>query len=402
MRVLITNLILANHTGTELLVEQTAWWLRKAGHTPVIYAPYVGEVGMRMRRRGHLVFDRISHIGIPPDVIHGHHTGPTMTALAAFPDVPAMFVMHSAAEFDRPPCHPNIRRYFSVSSFLRESWSTPEVPIERFEILGNPVDTDLLSLRPALPPRPATALIVAKLPTQLEAIRAACANRGLKLKEVGWGVDRVSDDLPALFQRADIVFASGRSAFEAMTSGCAVVLTEGAGTFGMVTAETIDQIIDLNGSSRLMSRRPTTQTLTDAIDSYDPRNAALVTQRVRDVNSLDVHGERLLAIYEDLRTSGPVKGNDGMALANFIEAYVPGFGFDQWCALIRHLPARPIMPLSRPALLNPAAGHDDDLGNGFNDIETLRKHLNARMNSRSWRITSPLRGLKRMITSLRA
>lgn len=402
MRVLITNLILANHTGTELLVEQTAWWLRKAGHTPVIYAPYVGEVGMRMRRRGHLVFDRISHIGIPPDVIHGHHAGPTMTALAAFPDAPAMFVMHSTTEFDRPPLHPNIRRYFGVSSFLREFWSTPEIPIERFEILGNPVDTDLLSLRPALPPRPATALVVAKLPIQLESIRAACASRGLKLKEVGWGIDRVSDDLPALFQQADIVFASGRSAFEAMTSGCAVILTEGAGTLGMVTVETIDQVIDLNGSSRLMTKRPTTQTLTDAIDSYDPRDAALVTQRVREVSSLDVHGERLQAIYEDLRASGPVKCNDGMATANFMEAYVPGFGFDRWCTLMQHLPDRPIMPLSRPAPLNPVAGHDDDLVNGFRDTETLRKHLNTVMNSSSWKITSPLRGLMRMIASRKA
>lgn len=367
----------------------------------MIYAPYVGEVGMRMRRRGHLVFDRISHIGIPPDVIHGHHSGPAMTALAAFPDVPAMFVAHSVAEFDRPPSHPSIRRYFAVSSFLREFWSTPDVPLERFEILGNPVDTNALSLRPALPVRPATALVVAKLPGQLEAIRAACASRGLKLKEVGWGIDKVSDDLPALFQRADIVFASGRSAFEAMASGCAVVLTEGAGTFGMVTTETLDRVTELNGSSRLLSLRPSVQTLTDAIDSYDPRNAAQVAQRVRDVKSLDVHGERLLAIYEELRASGPVPSSDSMALANFIEAYVPGFGFDQWCALVRHLPPRPMMPLIRTAPLNPPAGHDDDLANGFNDVEAMRKHLTTITNSSSWKITSPLRGLKRMIASRR-
>lgn len=405
MRVLITNLILANHTGTELLVEQTAGWLRKAGHTPVVYAPYLGEVGLRMRRRGNLVFDRIDHIGVPPDVIHGHHAAPTMTALAAFPDVPAMFVMHSIAEFDRPPLHPNIRRYFSVSSFLREFWATPELPMERFEILGNPVDNDLLSLRPALPSRPRTALIVAKYPIQLEAARAACARRGLTLEEAGLGVGRVSDNLPALFQNADIVFASGRTAFEAMASGCAVVLTEGNGTFGMVTSETIDQVIDLNGSSRLLFKRPTTQTLTDAIDSYDPQNASLVTQRVRKVSSLDAHGERLTAIYEDLSASGPVKGADGAgpALAKFIEAYVPGIGFDRWCALTRHLPARPMMPLSKAPIFDPVTGRsEDDLENGFNDTEILRKHLDAITNSISWKMTSPLRRLKRMIVQPRA
>ena len=43
-----------------------------------------------------------------------------MTALAAFPAVPALFVSHSvAAEFDRPPVHPNILRYFAVSFLVR-------------------------------------------------------------------------------------------------------------------------------------------------------------------------------------------------------------------------------------------------------------------------------------------
>lgn len=36
MRVLITNIVLAMRTGTEMVVEQLADWLRRQGHAPVL------------------------------------------------------------------------------------------------------------------------------------------------------------------------------------------------------------------------------------------------------------------------------------------------------------------------------------------------------------------------------
>ena len=101
-----------------------------------------------------------------------------MTALAAFPSVPALFVSHSAeAEFDRPPFHPRIIRYFGVSEFLCEFRATAAIPYSRFEILGNPVDLAAFPLRPRLAPRPSSALHVAKYGSQVEIVRRACAAR---------------------------------------------------------------------------------------------------------------------------------------------------------------------------------------------------------------------------------
>ncbi len=210
MKILITNILLAMRTGTELLVEQTADWLRQHGHSPIIYAPLVGPLGEGMISRGHRVHDRIEQIQEPPDVIHGHHAGPTMTALAAFPSVPAMFVANSAeSEYDRPPRHPNIRGYFAVSQFLRERWASRDIPAASFGILGNPVDLRLFPPRPPLPERPRKALLLAKYDTQLDALREACRRCGLEVEEVGSGVGRVVGDLPARFREADIGFARG-------------------------------------------------------------------------------------------------------------------------------------------------------------------------------------------------
>lgn len=395
MRILLTNIALAMRTGTELLIEQTADWLRDAGHTPVIYTPLVGPIGTEMRKRGHLVFDRISQVQVPPDVIHGHHAGPTMTALAAFPSVPAMFVAHSAeAEFDRPPLHPNIRRYFCVSTFLREFWATLEVPQSRIDILGNPIDADRLPPRDALPARPKSALLVAKYGSQVDAVRTACASHGLVLEEVGEGVGRVTSDLPSMFKNADIVFASGRSALEAAASGCAVVLTERSGTHGIVSSKDIDRVIDLNWGIRLLAHRPTAQRLIDAIDHYDAPDAAAVRNRIRERCSLNSHGERLLRVYEEIRQAGPRADHREQAVASFLESYVPSLGMERWRVLARCLPPEAFVPpgsiMSNAVLPEP----EDELLEARHQIHALSDRLDLITNSTSWRLTAPLRFLK--------
>lgn len=386
MRILITNIALALRTGSELLVEQTADWLRDAGHTPVIYSPLVGPIGTQMRKRGHLVFDRIGQVQIAPDVIHGHHAGPTMTALAAFPSVPAMFVSHSAeAEFDRPPYHPNILRYFSVSTFLREFWASPEIPFDRIEVLGNPVDTRQLTPRPPLPRKPANALMVAKYGTQVDLIRKACAARGLKLDEVGDGVGCVTDDLPAMFRRADIVFASGRSALEAVATGCAVILTERNGTYGMVRSDAIDHVISFNWGIRLLSHPPTEQLLIEQIDNYDADDATAARDRVRQTRSLDMHGSRLLRIYETLKSEGPANQNKERAVASFMESYVPSLGWERWRVLANCLPRDPFIPPDTTIPQRYLPEPDDRLQAVQNEIESLKKKLEAKAKPSFWR-----------------
>src|SRR4051794_31662301 len=92
LTILITNIALFTRSGTEVVVEQLSDGLRRRGHRPVVFAPLLGPLAAKMRARGHVVIDK--PIGLPtrPDVIHGHHTGPVMAALAANPRVPALFV----------------------------------------------------------------------------------------------------------------------------------------------------------------------------------------------------------------------------------------------------------------------------------------------------------------------
>ena len=81
LRVLITNTALATHAGSELWVRDVATALLARGHTPIAFSPDLGAVAEELRRQTIPVVDRLDAVGVPLDLIHGHHHLETMTAL---------------------------------------------------------------------------------------------------------------------------------------------------------------------------------------------------------------------------------------------------------------------------------------------------------------------------------
>src|SRR5687768_13409262 len=95
LRVLLTNRILAHRTGTELYVRDVAVELLRRGHLPVVYSPQLGPLAAEIRDCTVPVVDDLAKVADVPDIIHGHHGLETLTALLAFPGVPAVSVCHS-------------------------------------------------------------------------------------------------------------------------------------------------------------------------------------------------------------------------------------------------------------------------------------------------------------------
>lgn len=336
MRILITNTSLSGRTGTEIFVAQLAEKLRSRGHEVLLYSPLVGELGLKLRSQGHFVYERIEDIHEAPDVIHAHHVGPTICALAAFPGTPAIFIMHSVdAEYDAPPLHPQIASYHAVSSFIRKQRATSALPAAKIGIVRNAVDLARFRMKSVINTRPERASAVINNREGLQLIRAACITTGLVLEEIGPGVGRVLDDLPKAFESADIVFASGRSALEALASGCAVVLTGGGRFGGLVQPRSIDLALELNLGVRTLNDRLTQSALEAAIRLYASPDVIAVSKRVRELASLDEQAQKLEALYLNAIERPSDLRNASRMLARLIEAYVPSHGELPWQRLTR-------------------------------------------------------------------
>src|SRR3954469_680530 len=142
LRVLLTNRVLDQRTGTELWVRDVALRLLRRGHTPIVYSPRPGAVAAEIRSQTIPVVDDLASVAEPPDIIHGHHGLETLTALLAFPRVPAVSVCHSWVGWaDRPVVFPRIRRYLAVDDTCRDRLVTEHgIAPERVEVVLNAVD----------------------------------------------------------------------------------------------------------------------------------------------------------------------------------------------------------------------------------------------------------------------
>lgn len=304
LRILITNTTLATRTGTELYVRDLARALTACGHLPIIYSTDLGPIAEELRAATIPVVDDLNAVAEPPDVIHGHHHPETMTALMHFPTVPGIFFCHDwVAWHDEAPHFPRLLRYAAVSHALRDRLVMQHgVPPERVRVMLNFVDLAAFKPRSPLPPRPARALFFSHS-AQGEVVAhvgAACARAGIALDVVGAGVGKVVIDPAALLAGYDLVFASGRSALEALAVGAAVVVCDRRGIGPLVTSGGLVQLRELNFGLRVLCGPVTVDAVSRAIAAYDPIDAAVVHRRIRAEAGLDAAVAAHVALYREV------------------------------------------------------------------------------------------------------
>jgi len=313
VRVLITNMRMAGFSGSEVAAELAADGLRRAGHEPVIYAPALGEQAERMRVRGHVVADRLSAIPFKPDVIHAQHSSPTLMAMTAFPDVPAVHVCHSARFAQEAPIlHPQVRRFVAVDDLCRQRCLADGAPADRLSIVHNPVDLLRFVERPPLP-------------DQRQAVAVACKARGIAFDELGSAVGNVAPNLEAILPQYDVVFATARMALEAAAVGCAVIVADGRGVRGMLTSEVWTEWRLQNLGARLLAEPVTSDALIKALDAYDPKDAAQVTRQVRADADLTDYVAAMTRLYHAAIEEGVTASASELRAANaaLLEDWLP-------------------------------------------------------------------------------
>src|SRR5262245_48140026 len=289
LRILLTNRVIAQRTGTELYIRDLATGLLRRGHFPVVYSPRLGPLASEIRRDTIPVVDDLANVAEPPDIIHGQHGLETLTALLAFPRVPAISVCHSWIGWaDEPVPFPRIRRYVAVDDTCRHRLvSEHGIAPERVAVVLNAVDLRRFRPRAPLPPRPARALIFSnssgEQAAHVKAIREACARTDIAVEIAGFKSGRTLERPQETLGSYDIVIAKAPAALEAAAVGTAVVLCDVAGAGPIVTTANFAARRRLNFGMRALRETPTVEGIVRQIVLYDAADAAAVSRQVREL-----------------------------------------------------------------------------------------------------------------------
>jgi glycosyl transferase family 4 len=302
LTVLITSVWLDNRGGVASAIRDITQGLLRRGHRPIVYSPHLGDPAHDLRRHGVAVVDDLSLIAEAPDVIHGQHLIQTAEALLRFPGTPAIQMCHAFLFWQEGPARfPQIYRYVAVDQAVRDRLvHTEGVAPEQVEVIHNAVDLARFPARPApLPKKPARALAFTKSPAHLPLIEAACRRHGIALEVLGRGGGRVTSHPEAELVKYDLVFGAARTALEALTAGCAVVVCDQRGLAGMATCANLPQLRPLNFGLRSLVHPVSVDRLADEIARYDAEDATQAALQMRSMASVEPVLDRLLQLYAE-------------------------------------------------------------------------------------------------------
>jgi len=287
-RILITNNTLALQAGSERFVCDLAQALLRRGFQPTVYSTILGETAAELHRHTIPVTGDLNTLREPPHLIHGQHHLETMTAITRFPDIPAIYVCHGWLPWEEhPPISPNIRHYVAVDDLCRERLlATTPVPSDQISVIYNSVDMTRFIRRSALPSQPKSALIFsnrAHIDNFGGTIVKACQKAGIeKIDFMGQLSGAVSHQPENTLGDYDLVFAKGRSALEAVATGCAVVVADTYGLAGIVGMNDLPRLRRLNFGIRALQEEPiTVDSVLRVLKTYDANNSMAATDWVR-------------------------------------------------------------------------------------------------------------------------
>lgn len=334
LKILFTNIWLNNYGGSEAVVRDLVIGSIRRGHRPIVYTPKSGDVAQELRSRGVAVITDLRMLAEAPDIIHAHHVIPCAEALIRFPGVPAIHVCHAFESWIEAPAHfPQIGAYVAVDEACRDRLvHTEGIDPARVLVLPNAVDLKRVPQRTRpLPDRPRRALAFGKAAGVAE-VRSACAALSIEFAamgyEVGLPTSRPENELVGF----DLVFASARSALEALCCGSAVIVCDGRGIAGLVTSGNFAMLRQRNFGLRSLAAPMSVEGLIENIQRYDCDDANAVCALARSEADLEKLLDEFDRLYTDVlsgarRPSIP-NGAHEAAVTGFLHDYLPRHPID--------------------------------------------------------------------------
>jgi hypothetical protein len=231
-----------------------------------------------------------------------------------------------------------MHHYFAVDNTRREFLVQRGIALNKITVLHNSVDLQRIPPRPApLPQRPQKALAFTKTAGQIPALREVCNRLGLSFATLGHGTQQPSATPEHDLVQADLVFATGRSALEALCSGAAVVVGDARGLAGLATTANYTELRDLNFGESAFTRPLTVEAVEAEIAKYNRADAQALTAKIRQEADLERLLDKLECFYRQAISSHsrPKRQDLCDGIVDFLSEWRP-FRWEESKALHEH------------------------------------------------------------------
>jgi glycosyltransferase involved in cell wall biosynthesis len=330
MRILLTNIWMTGRGGSESVTRDLARGLITLGHSPTVYTPLIGQPGRELEASGVPVIDDLRLLREPPDIIHGHHSVPTVEAIVRFPRAPVVNVCHAwSFGVEAPVSFPQVQFHVGVDEVCMERIAhSPGIDPSRIYLIPNGVELKRIPARPRrLSSRPQKAVAFGKATALLPILLGICADKGIELEAIGPPIGRPVAGPEAVLVKADLVFASARAALEALCAGCAVVVCDERGIAGRATTQNYKELRSNNFGLRCLTRPASAANLRSEIESYDAGDAEALAAIAREEADFAKVIDQYLQLYrrsiEDMRLRPVVEEDYALALSGFLRDVLP-------------------------------------------------------------------------------
>ncbi|WP_460709854.1 hypothetical protein [Nocardioides dilutus] len=253
----------------------------------------------RLRRGGFEVHDEVSGLLSDIDVIHGQHTNVVARVRERLPTHPLVFATHSwAISIEDPIAELGAGAYVAFNELTRRRLAA-HVATTRAEIvrLTQPVEVSFADgAREPVAATPRRAVAVSRrMATVTTRLAKACADLGIDFHRIG-GEDAESPDPRQDMLEADIVFAIGRTALEAMAAARAVVVIDETALGGWVSTSSY-AALEADGFTGAGLGDTADVDLAELLGRYDPDLGTQARRLVVRHHAAQRHAAALVELY---------------------------------------------------------------------------------------------------------
>lgn len=313
LRVAFTNIGLDGFAGSELWTLEMASYMHRSAVPTLVYSPHLGAVAAKFAVKGFEITDDLGALqAFSPTLLHIHHQQETAQArIAVGPDCRRVNMIHGLLPHPEWP-GADMDAYLAVSLHAKAKTA----------LLGPPGWNDITLMPNFFDPRRfgnkqaeqrGNALLHSSRVTDvnIRQMQGVLEQHGLTLDHMGYG-GMVEASPETVLPQYNLVFAAGRSAIEALASGCHVILWDQGIVGPAITVDNFWYVLAANFSVAacilpfVMADDPAMEIwLAEQLLLLE--NPTPLRALVHEHLTVDVIGARMLAIYDSLSDRSPDK-----------------------------------------------------------------------------------------------